>query len=105
VAERGLTCPAGYALPTRAVVLANLPELRTFLQRLAAAPVSGQLTSWYRDPARNAACGGAAFSKHLRALAIDVRVAPAERLRAIVAFQNAGLRVIDEGDHLHVQLG
>ena len=56
------------------------------------------ISSWYRDPAHNARVGGHPRSQHLRALAIDVnpdaRPAP---------FQNVGLTVVPEGDHLHVQ--
>ena len=99
-----MSCPSGFAFPTRAVVDANRAALLTFFRRLQAAPVEGTLTSWYRDVARNAACGGVPTSKHLRALAIDVVPARMYALRAVVGFQQAGLRVLHEGDHLHVEL-
>jgi Peptidase M15 len=99
-----VSCPSGFALPPAAVVAANRAQLVTFVRRVQAAPVEGTLTSWYRDVARNRACGGAASSKHLRALAVDVVPSRRYALRAVVAFQNAGLRVLNEGDHLHVEL-
>lgn len=74
------------------------PLLRAFVQRVEAAPSGGTLTSWYRDPARNAAVGGAPRSLHLIGLAIDVAGGNAQ------AFRSVGLRVLDEGDHLHVSL-
>lgn len=81
-------------------------ELFGFVRRVElAARLAGplRLTSWYRDPARNAAVGGAAASRHLRGLAIDV--VASDLPRAIAAFRAQGLRVIDERDHLHVQVG
>lgn len=78
-------------------------ELALFVRRVElAARYAGPLTltSWYRDPARNAAVGGAPASRHLRGLAIDVIAR--DPLRAAAAFRALGLRVIDERDHLHV---
>jgi len=97
-----VSCPRGYLVPPAPVVRANLTALREFVRRVSAAPTGGTLTSWYRDAARNAACGGAGGSLHLRGLAIDVVPLPGERLRARIAFQRVGLRVLDEGDHLHI---
>lgn len=97
-------CPPGWVKPPPAVVRANLAQLRTFVRRVDAAVATGALTSWYRDAVRNAACGGSPGSAHLRGLAIDVRPTRAEWLRSTVGFQRAGLRVLDEGDHLHVSL-
>lgn len=81
----------------------HTPELARFVRLVnAAARTAGsmRLTSWYRDPARNAAVGGAARSRHLRGLAIDV--VARDPSRAIAAFRAVGLRVLDERDHLHV---
>ena len=61
------------------------------------------VTSWYRDPARNASVGGAAKSQHLIGLAIDL-AGPSHGKAALAAeLQAEGFTVIDEGDHLHVQ--
>lgn len=78
-------------------------ELYGFVRRVElAARYAGPLTltSWYRDPARNAAVGGAPASRHLRGLAIDV--VARDPSRATAAFRAVGLRVLNEGDHLHV---
>jgi len=99
-----VTCLSGWLPPPQSVIAANRAELVRFLRAVIAAPTDGTLTSWYRDPARNAACGGVGSSLHLRGLAIDVVPAAGQRLRARIAFQSTGLRVLDEGDHLHVSL-
>ncbi len=60
------------------------------------------VTSWQRTRSRNREVGGADASQHLIATAWDVAGGDmrvyAARARA------AGLVVIDEGDHVHVQL-
>lgn len=59
------------------------------------------VTSWWRSPWKNREVGGVTNSLHMLGLAWDV-VPPTlnniSRLRAL------GLKVIDEGDHLHVQI-
>lgn len=62
-------------------------------------------TSWWRSKAKNASVGGAADSQHLLGLAIDI-VYPSSLIRrtAIPRLQAAGFTVIDEGDHVHVQV-
>jgi len=61
------------------------------------------VTSFYRDPARNARVGGVANSLHLVALAIDLR-RDFVGLQVFNAWRRAGLGGIDEGDHYHLQL-
>lgn len=78
-------------------------ELVAFVRRVNAAARSAgslTLTSWYRDPSRNAAVGGASSSRHLRGLAIDIVARDPQRASA--AFRAYGLRVLNEGDHLHI---
>lgn len=96
-----MSCPVGWIAPPRTLWSR---ELVAFVRAInAAARGAGPLTvtSWYRDPARNAACGGVASSRHLRGLAIDVRAARPSS--AAFAFRAAGFTVVNEGDHLHVQ--
>lgn len=97
-----MSCPRGYLIPPPALRTA---QVIAFVRRVESAaryagPIS--LRSWYRDPARNAACGGVPGSSHLRGLAMDI--AAASPARAAAAFRAVGLRVIDERDHLHVQV-
>lgn len=62
------------------------------------------ITSWYRDPERNALVGGSPRSLHLLGLAIDL-VGPAVELEAVMRiWRAAGLDAVDEGDHLHLEL-
>jgi len=76
--------------------------IRRFVARVERAGLTGTVTSWYRSPARNASVGGVASSLHLYGLAIDyvprrgAWSSDSARLRAV------GLRVLNEGDHLHV---
>lgn len=60
-----------------------------------------RISSWYRDRARNAACGGHPRSQHLIGWAIDL-VPPRSVNQA--ALRALGLTVVDEGDHVHVQI-
>ena len=96
------SCPTGWIPPPRA--LWNR-QLAAFVRAVnAAARTAGPLTltSWYRDRARNAACGGDRSSRHLEGLAVDVRAARPSA--AAFAFRAAGLRVLNEGSHLHVSV-
>ena len=81
--------PGGYAL---------------FLARLRRG-VTGSVTftSWWRDPASNAAVGGDAASQHLIGWAVDV--VPAERIDQLAAsMRSAGLVAVEYSSHVHVQL-
>lgn len=78
------------------------PELVRFYFTLLRVPVTGIVTSWWRSPADNARVGGAPRSLHLSGLAIDV--VPHDWIAAEQAFRRAGLRVLNEGDHLHVSV-
>lgn len=62
-----------------------------------------RVTSWYRDPERNAAVGGAPHSQHLLALAVDAVVDPQLQEHFLDACRFLGLIPIVEGDHIHVQ--
>ena len=59
------------------------------------------VTSWWRTPWKNADVGGASNSFHMLGLAWDV--VPVTQENALI-LRNAGLRVLDEGDHLHAQI-
>ena len=65
----------------------------------------GSMTSYVRTIARNAIVGGHEHSKHLVGLAVDVVLDRKEdQGEFTLAAQRLGLRVIDEDDHLHVQV-
>lgn len=83
------------------------PEIEGFIQLVNAAwYYAGQppvrLTSWWRSRADNARVAGHPNSQHLTGLALDVLPDPAGQRFAQVA-RLAGLIVVDEGDHFHVQ--
>jgi uncharacterized protein YcbK (DUF882 family) len=59
------------------------------------------VTSWWRSPWHNREVGGVANSLHMIGLAWDIAPASPENYRRLRAM---GLKVIDEGDHLHAQL-
>lgn len=60
------------------------------------------VTSWHRTVSHNREVGGVESSQHLLATAWDVS-GPDQGVYAARA-RAAGLVVIDEGDHVHVQL-
>lgn len=62
-----------------------------------------RLTSWYRSPSDNAREGGAQRSQHQLGLAVDVVFPFYTKASAIRSLRRAGLTVIEEADHVHVQ--
>lgn len=60
-----------------------------------------QVTSWWRTPWKNAAVGGARNSLHMVGLAWDVVPVTADNEQKL---RDMGLRVINEGDHLHAMI-
>jgi uncharacterized protein YcbK (DUF882 family) len=60
-----------------------------------------QVTSWWRSFWHNAEVGGVKASLHQVGLAFDVVPVSAENVSKLSAL---GLRVINEGDHLHAQV-
>ncbi len=82
------------------VLFAALDDCR----RAIGAPV--EVTSGYRTAAHNRAVGGKPGSLHLIGAAADLVITPADRRAAAIAFLGRvpAVVVIDEGDHLHVQV-
>lgn len=80
------------------------PAVRNFVSR--AYPIGVDLdvsiTSWQRSRAHNAEVGGVDQSQHLVGTAWDV--AGPDQLEYAARAAQRGLVVIDEGDHVHVQL-
>lgn len=63
------------------------------------------VTSWHRSAKRNAKVGGHPNSKHLVGLAVDVVLDdPANHGELLAACSRMGLKAIDEGDHIHIQV-
>jgi hypothetical protein len=60
------------------------------------------ITSWWRSPWKNAEVGGVPDSKHLVGLAWDVVPVTRENEAKLSAL---GLKVINEGNHLHAMFG
>ncbi len=62
------------------------------------------VTSWIRSVSRNARVGGAANSRHMLGLAVDIVLDRDQDLEMFLSdCRRLGLRAIDEGDHIHVQ--
>lgn len=61
----------------------------------------GRVTSWWRSPSHNKAVGGLPNSRHLWGWAFDVVPVTASNVRALRGFFPV---VVNEGDHIHVQL-
>lgn len=72
------------------------------IYRLAIAQKGMTVTSWWRSPWHNAEVGGVKASLHLLGLAWDV--VPVTDGNAMM-LASLGLTVINEGDHLHAQIG
>lgn len=77
-------------------------RLLTFVARVNATPGRGVVTSWWRSAAHNERVGGAASSLHLLGLAVDFVPAPGTWWAVAAAARARGLRVLHEGDHLHI---
>lgn len=60
-----------------------------------------RVTSWWRSPSKNKAVGGKPNSRHLWGWAFDIVPATAVNERALRRFFPV---VVNEGDHIHVQL-
>jgi uncharacterized protein YcbK (DUF882 family) len=59
------------------------------------------ITSWWRSYQKNIDVGGAGNSLHMIGLAWDVVPVTDENAEIL---RSAGLKVINEGDHLHAQI-
>lgn len=76
-----------------------------WLGAVAQAAPDAQVTSGYRDPAKNASVGGKPNSRHLQGQAVDLVPRPGETMAQLHARVSRvpGVRAINEGDHVHVQ--
>lgn len=72
------------------------------IYRLVIASKGMTVTSWWRTPWHNAEVGGVKASLHMLGLAWDVIPVTDENANAL---RSLGLKVIDESDHLHAQIG
>jgi hypothetical protein len=90
-------------LPPEPIVAQVLVPMRTFLRRLVQVtyPPGTILTSWWRSIGENARVGGNPRSQHLAGLAWDL-AAPNPAVLA-AQLRHAGLVVVVEADHVHVQ--
>jgi uncharacterized protein YcbK (DUF882 family) len=62
------------------------------------------VTSWIRSKKHNKEVGGDDNSRHLLALAVDVKLDDPKQIQSFKAdAHRMDLIVVDEGDHLHVQ--
>ncbi len=64
----------------------------------------GSVTSWVRSVDHNASVGGEATSQHLAGLAVDAVFGdPGAREAFVKEAAAAGLHLLEEADHVHVQ--
>jgi len=90
--------------PPSAQVAQVVPHLQHFasIASWAAQGLDVTCTSWFRTPAENFAVGGDEFSQHLVGWGMDV--AGPGSLQFASRARLAGLPVVNEGDHIHIQL-
>ena len=63
------------------------------------------VTSWWRTDRHNEKVGGLTNSRHLIGLGVDIVLDPGEDRAAVIAdARELGLQVVDEGDHVHLEL-
>lgn len=63
------------------------------------------VTSWWRSPARNKSVGGTRNSRHLMGLGVDLVPDVGEsRAEVMATARKLGLQVVDEQDHIHIEL-
>jgi hypothetical protein len=63
------------------------------------------VVSWWRTEIRNRAEGGIVDSRHLDGLGADlIPDATENRANIITTARSLGLQVVDEGDHIHIEL-
>lgn len=81
------------------------PGGEDWLSGVASAAGDAQVTSGYRDPAKNARVGGKPNSRHLRGEAVDLVPRPGETMAQLYerVRKVPGVKAINEGDHVHVQ--
>lgn len=87
------------------VLNAFRPAILRLVELASPAIVPGTvITSWYRDAYTNRRVGGSDASQHRVATAVDL-VPPSHAWQQTERWlQDNGLVVVNEGDHLHVQL-
>jgi len=61
-------------------------------------------TSWFRSEADNLRVGGAPFSQHLLAWAVDWDLPRDQHRDLVLLAMQLGMVAVDEGDHVHVQM-
>jgi uncharacterized protein YcbK (DUF882 family) len=77
-------------------------HLLTAINPIGLVDPSARVTSWYRDADHNRSVGGSPQSQHLYGFALDITSDRPELV--IAAARSAGLHVVDEMDHIHLQL-
>jgi hypothetical protein len=74
----------------------------TFIQRWRILAAGLRITSWFRTNDKNVRVGGVRTSRHKLGLAFDVTPANSVTMKKLNAMQFA--KVLNEGDHFHVEV-
>ena len=83
---------------------AFLPYIQVFVGRLLPPPAGYSWGSWGRNERENEDAGGSFESQHRVWTAVDVRGPGSAPYWYQEQLRRRGLIVVDEGDHLHIQL-
>lgn len=83
-------------------------QMATFIAQVAMLCLDhdASVSSWIRTPERNKRVGGHPQSQHLTGTACDLVTDQVEDKQPLIeAATKLGLVALDEGDHIHIQLG
>jgi len=89
-----LTIRSGVGIPPAGLIERFFGPMRSVLLvwRDVSRSVPVEITSWWRDPTRNVATGGAEYSQHLVGTAVDARSPGLTRNQLLVLAQRAASR-------------
>ena len=85
----------------------DITDMQSFTSAITTLAIEFDLsvTSWIRSASRNADVGGVTNSLHLCGLVVDIVLDDRSQISVFIKrAERFGLRVLNEGTHLHVQV-